>query len=133
LVPDQNNTSLGLEYFCFNGDDFWNSKDKDLIDLAKSELEKIGLIKKEKVIEGFVARITDAYPIYYGNYKEPLKKIINYLKTFKNLQMIGRQGMFRYNNMDHAIYTGMLAARNILGGNYDIFNINANAEYLESK
>lgn len=133
LVPDQNKTSLGLEYFCFSGDNFWSSKDKDLINLAKSELEKIGLIKKEKIIEGFVIRVANAYPIYYGNYKEPLKKIIDYLKEFKNMQTVGRQGMFRYNNMDHAIYSGMLAARNILGGNYDIFNINANAEYLESK
>ncbi len=133
MVPDQNKTSLGLEYFCFSGDDFWNSKDEDLIELAKNELEKIGLVKKEKVLDGFVARIANAYPIYYGNYKEPLKKVFDYLKKFKNLQTVGRQGMFRYNNMDHAICSGILAAKNVLGGSYDVFGINANAEYLESK
>ena len=131
LVPDPSKTTLGLEYFCFAGDELWQMSNESLIKLAEKELEKIGLGRTQDVIDGFVVKLKNVYPIYQIGYQEPLKKIINYLQGIKNLQIIGRGGIFRYNNMDHSILTGLYAARNILGGNYDILNINLEEEYHE--
>jgi len=133
MVPDKSKTALGLEYFCTEGDELWNKKDADLIQLATSELEKIGLGKKESFIEGFVARVAKAYPVYDATYPENIKIIKDYLDKFSNLQPIGRYGMFKYNNMDHSILTGLYAADNILGAHNDIWNVNADQEYHEGK
>jgi protoporphyrinogen oxidase len=133
MVPDISKTALGLEYFCFEGDDLWNSPNEKLIRLAGSELEKIGLGKTKEVIDGFVIRQKDAYPIYEIGYRKQLEKVYDFIKQFKNLQIIGRAGLFRYNNMDHSILTGLYAARNILGQNFDIFRVNTKQEYHEIK
>ena len=133
MVPDASKTALGLEYFCTEGDELWNMPDADLIQLALTELEKIGLGKKESFVDGFVARVAKAYPVYDATYPENIKIIKDYLDKFSNLQPIGRYGMFKYNNMDHSILTGIYAADNILGAHNDIWNVNADQEYHEEK
>jgi protoporphyrinogen oxidase len=135
MVPAENRTALGLEYFCDEGDEFWNSADRDLLKLGMEELEAIGLGEKEKFIDGFVARSPKAYPVYDTNYKTSLPIIKKYLERFANLQTIGRNGLFRYNNMDHSILSGFYAARNLLNGNraLDVWQINADEEYHEKK
>ncbi len=131
MIKNKEFTSLGLEYFCTEGDEFWNKKDQDIISLALMELEKIKMAKASHFVEGFVVRVPNAYPIYYLGYEEHLQMIKDYLSQFKNLQTVGRGGMFRYNNMDHSILSGIYAARNILGANYNTWEINVEKEYLE--
>jgi len=131
MIKNKEFTSLGLEYFCTEGDEFWSKKDQDIISLALMELEKIKMAKASHFVEGFVVRVPNAYPIYYLGYEEHLQMIRDYLSQFKNLQTVGRGGMFRYNNMDHSILSGIYAARNILGANYNTWEINVEKEYLE--
>ncbi len=131
MVPDKKHIALGLEYFATEGDDLWDMKDKDLIELALNELEEIHLGKKKNYIDGFVIRVPKAYPVYDSTYPENIKKVRNFLDKFTNLQPIGRYGMFKYNNMDHSILTGLYAAENILGAHYNIWKVNADQEYHE--
>jgi protoporphyrinogen oxidase len=137
LVPNKFQTSLGLEYFCFEGDSMWTMQDSDLIKFGIDELEKINLAKKEDIVGGCVIRVTKAYPIYSRNYREQMAAIKNFLKkNYSNLQIIGRNGMHKYINMDHAMMTGILAAKNIIAGNYDkydIWEVNEDAKYLEER
>ncbi len=133
MVDDPGKTAIGMEYFCNRGDDTWNMSDDDLIALAAKEIEKLGLAKSSDLKDGLVVRRANAYCLHNTGYREPLEKVKSYVAGFKNLQPIGRAGMFRYNNQDHAIMTGFLAARNILGGDYDIWSVNVDAEYLEEK
>lgn len=133
MVPDKTKSTIGLEYFCFVGDKLWQKTDAEMIELAKKELEQIGLGKAEKVIDGVVIKLEHVYPVYKIGYIEFLQKVIEYIKQFKNLQIIGRGGTFQYNNMDHSILTGLYAARNILGANYDVLGINTEQEYHETK
>ncbi len=131
MVEDENYTGLGVEYFCTQGDEFWNRKDSDLIKLALKELERINIAKASQFVDGFVARVPDTYPVYSRGYEKHLGIIKDYLSNFKNLQTVGRGGMFRYNNMDHSILSGIYGARNILGEDYDVWNINIEEEYHE--
>lgn len=131
MVPDENKTCLGLEYFCFEGDDLWNMPDKDLIALGKKEIEQIGFAKQSEVLDGAVVRMKKAYPVYDGGYIENLNIIKNYLSEINNLQLIGRNGMHRYNNQDHSMLTAIYAVRNLAGENNDLWKINADAEYHE--
>jgi len=133
MVSNKNQIALGLEYFCTEGDDLWNMKDTDLIKLGLKELEKIKLGKGEDFVSGFVARVSKAYPVYDTNYKKHIEVVKKYLSKFKNIQPIGRYGMFKYNNMDHSILTGIYAAENILGKNNNIWAVNADKEYHEEK
>jgi len=130
---DENKTNVGLEYFSTRGDEIDNLSDNDLIKLGKEDWAKLGLGNKDNIEDAFVVRVYDAYPVYQIGYYEALNEVVNYVKQFDNLQIIGRGGMYRYNNMDHSILTGLYAARNILGGNYDIFKVNADESYLEYK
>lgn len=121
MVPDHLKTALGMEYFCTIGDDLWSKSDQDLKDLASRELVYLGLLQYKDILDGFVIRQPDAYPVYGEDHQKNLKIIRDYLETIQNLQTIGRNGMHRYNNMDHSMYLGMLAARNIT---YDkIYNL----------
>lgn len=133
MVPKEGYTALGMEYFCTEGDDLWEMEDNALISLAVSELEKIGLGKASTFEDGFVSRVPKAYPTYDSSYPNNIKIIRNYIDRFKNLQPIGRYGMFKYNNMDHSILTGLYAAENILGAKHDIWSVNADQEYHEEK
>jgi protoporphyrinogen oxidase len=132
MVPDPAMTSLGLEYFCNEGDEVWCMPDQDLIELGKREIEKIGLAKAEDVIDGVVFRVEKSYPVYDSNYAAHLSVIREYIDTLENFQTIGRNGLHRYNNQDHAMLTGMLAVRNIvLGEQNDLWDVNAEQEYHE--
>jgi protoporphyrinogen oxidase len=132
MVPDQSKTCLGMEYFCSQGDELWEMSDAELIDLATREVVQLDLLDKEsKVEDGVVIRQYKAYPVYDGEYRQHLEIIQNYLQTFENLQTVGRNGMHRYNNQDHSMLTGLLAAKNILGENHDLWNVNTERSYYE--
>jgi protoporphyrinogen oxidase len=135
MVPDPNYCSYGLEYFCFEGDGLWLMADNDLIALAKQELERVGLAASADVVDGCVIRQPKAYPVYDDDYKSHVEIIRQALKAHcPNLQLVGRNGMHKYNNQDHAMMTALLAARNILAdqNKYDVWSVNDDAEYLES-
>ena len=134
MVPDPRYVSLGMEYFCFEGDGLWSMADADLIELAKGEIAKIGLIRAEDVVDACVVRQPKAYPVYDEDYAEHVAQIRRDLETsFPTLHLVGRNGMHKYNNQDHAMMTAMLAARNILAGErlYDPWQVNEDAEYSE--
>lgn len=131
MVPDRNKTCLGLEYFCFEGDGLWTMPDEKLIELGKKELEILGLVHGSLVEDGTVARMPKAYPVYDSTYRESLQIISQFLSQIDNLQLIGRNGMHKYNNQDHSMLTAMLAVKNILGANYNLWQVNADQEYHE--
>src|SRR5262249_16585842 len=132
LVPDQSKTSLGLEYFCFEGDDLWTRSDQDLIDLGRREVDSIGLVRASEVSDGCVVRVPKAYPVYDEVYQSKLAIIRRWLRTLPNLELAGRNGMHKYNNQDHSMMTALLAARNILGlGPFDPWKVNTDALYHE--
>lgn len=131
MVPDQNKTCLGLEYFCFEGDGLWSMSDEDLINLGKKELEAIGLASAGDIEDGTVVRMPKAYPVYDATYRGSIKIVKEYLSRFQNLQLVGRNGMHKYNNQDHSMLTAMLAVKNILGADYDLWKVNADQEYHE--
>ncbi len=115
MVADPDTTTVGMEYFCSEGDDLWTMEDASLIDLASRELEWLGLADSGAVVDGVVIRQPKAYPVYDGDYRASLLHIQEYLARFSNLQTVGRNGMHRYNNQDHSMLTGILAARNLNG------------------
>ena len=132
MLGDPRNSAVAVEYFAFVGDEIWRLPDSDLIRLATRELNEAKLLGDAPVIDGFVVREADSYPAYYLGHQLPFKILYDYLKRFENLTLIGRAGMYRYNNQDHAMLTGIYAARNFLGrSNLDILTINADEEYLE--
>jgi len=131
MVPSEQKTCLGLEYFCFEGDGLWSMDDQDLIELGIMELEKTGLANASIVEDGTVVRMPKAYPIYDSTYMESLNVIRNFLSQIDNLQLVGRNGMHKYNNQDHSMLTAMLAVKNILGSDYDLWSVNADQEYHE--
>jgi protoporphyrinogen oxidase len=133
MVPDHTKTSLGMEYFCDEdpNDAIWGKSDAELIELAKREIEQLGLAKAADVVDGVVIRQPKAYPVYDDTYRKHLDVIQRYLQTFENLQTIGRNGMHRYNNQDHSMLTGMLAARNIMGEQHDLWDVNTERSYYE--
>jgi protoporphyrinogen oxidase len=131
-MAPQGKTSLLIEFFCWENDKVWNAVKEELLELSIWWLEKLGFIKREEVIECFVHREKYAYPVYDLNYKEHVGTIKGFLKQFKNLQVIGRAGSFRYNNQDHALEMGIMAARNIIEGQrYDIDKVGTEQEYFE--
>jgi protoporphyrinogen oxidase len=131
MVPDDSKSCLGLEYFCQEGDELWNMPDADLVALATKELAELGLAKKEQIIGGAVVRMPKAYPVYDDHYKGGLELVRRFLDEVPGLQLVGRNGMHRYNNQDHSMLTGVFAARNILGAHYDLWEANVDEEYLE--
>jgi protoporphyrinogen oxidase len=132
MVPDPTKSSLGLEYFCTEGDMLWNLSDAELIELGKRELDRIGLVSPVDVEDGCVFRVAKAYPIYDSEYRDYLEAVKTFVGGLENYQTIGRNGLHRYNNQDHAMVTGMLAVRNtILGEHNDLWSVNTDQEYLE--
>ncbi len=133
MLPDLAHTSLGLEYFCNEGDATWSMSDADLIELGKRELAQIGLAQANDVIDGCVFRVEKSYPVYDADYVNHLQIIKEYVTGFTNFQTIGRNGLHRYNNQDHAMLTGMLAVRNIVyHENNNLWLVNAEQEYHET-
>jgi protoporphyrinogen oxidase len=124
---------LAMEYWCFDEDDFWSWDDKQYVDLAKDEIVKTGLLKPNQVLDGKVVRVPKCYPVYRHGYKKQLKLVEDFLRQYKHLQIIGRYGAFKYNNQDHSILMGLMAAENIVdGAKHDLWNINSDYEYQES-
>jgi hypothetical protein len=134
MVPDQRLTMLGLEYFCSEDDALWSASDQDLIAIARREIATLGLAESSKVIDGTVVRQGKAYPMYDHDYRANVAQVRAFLKpTAGNLHVAGRNGMHKYNNQDHAMLTGLMAARNIMGGVFDPWRVNSDAEYLEEE
>jgi protoporphyrinogen oxidase len=132
MVPDAKLTSLGMEYFCFEGDGIWTATEHDLAQLAIREAVQIGLIREDEVKDAFVVRMPKAYPIYDQEYHQHVETIRAWVSQFHNLQPVGRNGMHHYNNQDHSMMTAMLAAKNIQGAHYDCWKVNTEAEYHEA-
>jgi len=132
MVPDATRTSLGLEYFVNEGDALWSMPDADLVALATRELEQLGLASRAEVEAGCVFRVPHAYPVYDSTYREALAQIRHFVDRLENLQTIGRNGLHRYNNQDHAMLTGLLAVRNLVdGARHDLWAVNTDQQYLE--
>jgi protoporphyrinogen oxidase len=129
-------TTLVFEIACNVGDDFWRKTDQELIKLVgNAYIKEFHLIKESDILAGFVYRVSKEYPVYHLGYREDVDEIKKYLKKFTNLQLVGRNGTFRYNNMDHSIEMGLYAAWNLIEGKekYDIESVNIEREYLEEK
>ena len=133
MVPDDGMTCLGLEYFVFEGDDLWTSPDEDLVSLASRELETLGLVPAGAVAAGWVVRMPKAYPMYSPGYQDHVEVLRSWLNAnAANVWPVGRNGMHRYNNQDHSMFTAMLAVENIvLGTAHDIWSVNVESEYHE--
>ena len=135
MVPDPDKVCYGLEYFCFEHDGLWDSSNSDLIELARRELIKIGLAKEGDLIDGCVVRQKKAYPVYDDDYARHVAIIRQELDDrYPNLHLVGRNGMHKYNNQDHAMMTAMLCVENILADTklYDLWQVNGDAEYHEA-
>ncbi|WP_296613958.1 NAD(P)/FAD-dependent oxidoreductase [Sphingomonas sp.] len=135
MVPDESLACVGLEYFCFEGDGLWSASDDDLVALATKELATLGLADPATVVGGRVVRQEKAYPVYDDAYRTNVEEMRTELEArYPTLHLVGRNGMHRYNNQDHAMMTAMLTVRNIQAGEriYDIWAVNEDAEYHES-
>ncbi|HSB73998.1 MAG TPA: NAD(P)/FAD-dependent oxidoreductase [Terriglobales bacterium] len=134
MVPDPEKTSLALEYFVFQGDEMWNSPDETLIELAKREIVQLGLVRGDEISDATVVRMPKAYPMYDQGWLDKVEMIRVYLQNnVRNLQLVGRNGMHKYNNQDHSMMTAIYAARNIMGADYDVWAVNTEPEYHEEK
>lgn len=131
MVPEPDRTCYGMEYFCFEGDGLWTMSDAELIALASREIERVGLAKAADVVDGAVVRQKKAYPVYDDAFRPGLAVLRGFLDKLPNLQLVGRNGMHKYNNQDHSMLTAMLAVRNILGAKYDLWKINIDTDYQE--
>jgi protoporphyrinogen oxidase len=131
MIGRPGTTCLGLEYFCFEGDSLWTSSDAELVALGTRELVALGFARPEQVAEGTVVRVEKAYPVYDPGYRENVETIRRHLATLCNLQVVGRNGMHKYNNQDHSMMTAMLAVRNLEGASFNLWKVNADAEYHE--
>jgi protoporphyrinogen oxidase len=132
LVKD-GRTCLGLEYFVFEGDELWSSSDEDLVERAKRELGVLGLVDGSRVEAGYVVRMPKAYPVYDDVYRDNVDVLRQWLEAnTPNVHPVGRNGMHKYNNQDHSMYTAMLTVENILGAHHDIWAVNVEEEYHEA-
>jgi protoporphyrinogen oxidase len=135
MMPDPQVSCLGLEYFCFEGDGLWSMPDPGLINMAQAELASIGIAADEEITDGCVVRQPKAYPVYDEGYRQRVETIRAELaERYPTLHLVGRNGMHKYNNQDHAMMTAMLSCRNILAGErrYDVWAVNEDAEYHEA-
>jgi len=135
LVADPSKVWIGLEYFCYETDAIWKLPDAEMIELAKQEMAKIGIIETGDVLDACVIRVPKTYPAYFGAY-ERFEEIKTYVNGFANLFLIGRNGMHKYNNQDHSMLTAMTAVDNIIEGRTDksnLWDLNTEMEYHESK
>ncbi len=135
MVPDPDLGCLGLEYFCFDHDALWHETDADLVALATEEVARIGLVAKAAVVGGVVVRQPKAYPVYDRHYRTNVETVRREIEArYPTLHQVGRNGMHKYNNQDHAMMTAMLTVENILSGArpFDVWNVNEDAEYHET-
>ncbi len=132
MVPHEGTACLGLEYFCFAGDELWRRDDAALVDLATSEVQRLGLVPSAAVLRGWVTRVPKAYPMYDRDYDARVATIRSWLAGFANLQQVGRNGLHRYNNSDHSMLTALRAVENLVqGAGHDVWSVNADSAYHE--
>ena len=135
MVADPNTTWLGLEYFCDETDDMWKWENKKMIEFAGEELEHIGIIKREDILDAVVIHMPKTYPGYFGTYNR-FDELTKWIDQFENLFLVGRNGMHKYNNQDHSMLTAMVAVENIINGvttKDNLWSINTEEEYHEEK
>ena len=135
LVADPTKVWVGLEYFCYDTDPIWKLTDEKMIELAKHELEKIGIIDSSDVIDATVIRVPKTYPAYFGTYDQ-FDRIIEHFDQYKNMFLVGRNGMHKYNNQDHSMLTAMMSVDNIIEGRenkQNIWDVNTEVDYHETK
>jgi protoporphyrinogen oxidase len=133
MVPDESKACVGLEYFCFEGDDLWTMSDEDLVKLATKELAQLGLVDPSKVEKGYAVRVPKAYPMYDAEYSDRVEVIKEWLAGIENLHQVGRNGLHRYNNSDHSSLTAIRTVENICDGtDHDIWAVNAESVYHET-
>src|SRR5262249_16109099 len=126
---------LGLEYFCFEGDHLWNATDAQLVALAKKEIAHIGIVDPADIVDACVVRQPKAYPVYDEGYRDNVALVrLSLDQSYPNLHLVGRTGIDKYNNQDHAMIAAMLTARNILAGQriHNVWEVNEDAEYHEA-
>jgi protoporphyrinogen oxidase len=134
MVPDPTKACIGLEYFCFTGDELWETDDDELVELGMRELETLGLATRDKLEFGFATRVPKAYPMYDMDYADRITAIRGWLDGLENLQQVGRNGLHRYNNSDHSMLTAMRAVDNLVKGTeHDIWAVNAESVYHETE
>ena len=134
MVPDAGHTCVGLEYFCFEGDELWSASDAELVERATHELARIGLADRRRVERGYVVRVPKAYPIYDERYEERVRVVREWLGSIANLQQIGRNGLHRYNNSDHSMLTALRAVENARSSlDHDLWAVNADDHYHEER
>ena len=133
MVPAPGMTCLGMEYFCFKGDELWESKDEELIERASTELEALGLASQSDVVDGVVIRMPKAYPIYDSTYKDNLSAVREFIDPISNLHTVGRNGMHQYNNQDHSMLAAMMSVANMHGASHDPWHTNTGLEYHEEQ
>jgi protoporphyrinogen oxidase len=134
MVPEPGRTCLGMEYFCFEGDGLWTASDSELVALATRELAMLGLAPRAPVVDSTVVRMRKAYPVYDADYRANLDGVRRCLDQISNLHTIGRNGMHKYNNQDHSMYTAMLTVDNMLGlAQHDVWAVNTDLEYHEEQ
>jgi len=133
MVPEPGKSSIGMEYYCNAEDEFWLKSDAELAAMAARELALLGLASADDVLDSFVVRQPFAYPVYDRDYDKHLRILRDFISTIGNLQSIGRSGMHRYNNMDHSLLTGVLAARNIGSAQHNLWEMNEESQYLEER
>ena len=135
MVKNNDTVWIGVEYFVNEGDAYWSMSDKNLIEMAANEMERIGMIDHADLLDGTVVRVPKAYPAYFGTYNQ-MDEIRQWTDRIGNLFLVGRNGMHRYNNIDHSMLTAMTAVDNILSERTDksnIWQINTEQEYHENK
>jgi protoporphyrinogen oxidase len=131
MVP-AGSTCLGVEYFCFEEDEIWHMSESEAVEMATGDLERIGLLDRSKVFDGVKVHVPKAYPMYDSGYREAVAEIRGYLEHFENLKTFGRNGLHRYNNQDHSMWTAILATLTHIDGTArDVWSVNTKAEYLE--
>jgi protoporphyrinogen oxidase len=135
MVADPESVWLGVEYFCYEADDLWKKSDEEMAALAQEELDHIGIIDRNDVLDSTVIRMPKTYPAYFGTY-DRFEEVRKYVDGFENLFLVGRNGMHKYNNQDHSMLTAMVAVDNIVSGVKDkssIWHVNTEMEYHEEK
>lgn len=135
-LSPEGTTTIVFEIACNEGDSIWNKSDKELIEIvARNYIDEFKLITRKDILGGFVHRVPKEYPVYHIGYKNDVDYLLRYLNKFANLQSIGRNGVFRYNNMDHSVEMGLYAAWNIITGEkkFNVDSVNIEREYLEEK
>jgi protoporphyrinogen oxidase len=133
MVPTPGITCIGMEYFCFEGDGLWSSADSALCEQAAAELASLGLANARDVVDARVVRVPKAYPIYDSVYRDHIGRIRQFIDPIPNLHTVGRNGMHKYNNQDHSMFTAMMAVDNMLGASHDVWRVNTDFDYHEEQ